>query len=73
MTPTSPNSRIDSTLPYVKREGMRILWNGYPDQETAFAEADKLSSFYELEYPDVAASQAVEIDEAIEQIKILYR
>jgi nitrate/TMAO reductase-like tetraheme cytochrome c subunit len=66
------NSRIDSTLPYVKREGMQILWNGYPDQETAFAEADKLSSFYELEYPEVAASQPAEIDQAIRQIKLLY-
>jgi nitrate/TMAO reductase-like tetraheme cytochrome c subunit len=66
------NSRIDSTLPYVKREGVQILWNGYPDQETAFAEADKLSSFYELEYPEVAASQPAEIDQAIRQIKLLY-
>ena len=67
------NSRIDPTLPYVKREGMQILWTGYPDQETAFAEADKLSTFYELEYPAVAASQPTEIDQAIRQIKILYK
>ena len=26
---------IDSTLPYIKREGMRILWSGYPDQASA--------------------------------------
>jgi nitrate/TMAO reductase-like tetraheme cytochrome c subunit len=67
------NNRIDSTLPYVKREGMQILWNGYPDEATAFAEADKLEDFYELEYPEVAATQPGEIDEAIAQIKILYR
>jgi nitrate/TMAO reductase-like tetraheme cytochrome c subunit len=67
------NERIDTTLPYVKREGMEILWNGYPDEETAFAEADKLEDFYELEYPEVAAEQPGEIDEAIAQIKILYR
>ena len=51
---------------------MRVLWNGYPDQETAFAEADKLSTFYELEYPTVASSQPAEIDQAIRQIKLLY-
>ncbi len=67
------NARIDSKLPYVKREGMQILWNGYPDQETAFAEADKLSSFYELQYPAVASTQSAEIDQAIRQIKILYK
>jgi hypothetical protein len=67
------NSRIDSTLPYVKREGVQILWNGYPDQETAFAEADKLDDFYALEYPTVAEASATEIDQAITQIKILYR
>jgi hypothetical protein len=66
------NARIDSTLPYIKREGMRDLWNGYPDQETAFAEIDKLATFYELKYPDVAASQSAEIDQAIRQVKILY-
>jgi nitrate/TMAO reductase-like tetraheme cytochrome c subunit len=67
------DTRIDPTLPYVKREGMQILWNGYPNQETAFAEADKLASFYELQYPEVASSQSAEIDQAIRQIKILYK
>ena len=52
---------------------MRDPLDGYPDQETAFAEADKLDDFYQLEYPDVAASSATEIDQAITQIKILYR
>jgi NapC/NirT cytochrome c family, N-terminal region len=66
------NDRIDPSLPYVKREGMQILWASYPDQETAFAEADKLTGFYELNYPKVASTQAKEIDQAINQIKLLY-
>ncbi len=66
------NDRIDAALPFVKREGMRILWNGYPDRETAFAEADKLDDFYALEYPTVAETSATEINQAINQIKILY-
>jgi hypothetical protein len=52
---------------------MRILWNGYPDQETAFAAADTLDDFYALEYPTVAETSASEIDLAISQIKILYK
>jgi hypothetical protein len=66
------NGLIDTTLPYIKREGMRILWNSYPDQQTAFAETEKLSSFYALQYPAVSATQSAEISQAERQIKILY-
>lgn len=65
--------RIDASLPYIKREGLRILWSSYPNEEVAFNEVDKLASFYELQYPDVAATQGAAIDEAVAQIKILYR
>ncbi len=64
---------ISTDLEYIKREGMRVLWSSYPDEETAFAEIDKLSGFYELEYPETAATMAAEIDEAIAQVKVLYR
>ena len=63
---------IDHTLPYIKREGMRILWATYPDEQAADAAADELAKFYELNYPDVAATKPTEIDEAIDQIKVLY-
>ena len=48
---------MDKTLPYIKREAMRILWATYPDTAAADAEADKLTSYYELNYPDVAKAQ----------------
>ena len=64
---------IDSTLPYIKREGMRILWATYPDEQAADAAADELANFYAVNYPDVAATRADEIDDAIDQIKVLYR
>ncbi len=64
---------IDKTLPYIKREGMRILWSGYPDVTTADAEASKLSGYYALNFPDVAAAKATQIDATIAQIKVLYR
>jgi nitrate/TMAO reductase-like tetraheme cytochrome c subunit len=64
---------IDSNLPYVKREGMRILTTAYPDAETADLAADGLRRFYDANYPDVAARQAAEIDQAIAQLKVLYR
>ncbi len=65
--------RIDASLPYVKREGMRILWADYPSEAAAFAEAEKLRTFYQLRYPDIAAAKSAAIDEAVEQVKILYR
>jgi hypothetical protein len=64
---------LDRTLPYIKREAMRLLFAGYPDEETADAEIDKLRGFYELNYPDVAVDKADDIDAAIKEIKALYR
>jgi len=65
--------RIDASLPYIKREGMRVLWGSYPTVEAADAEADKLANMYELHYPDVYKAKPAAINEAIEQIKLLYR
>ena len=64
---------VDASLPYIKREGMRILWAGYPDAAAADAEADKLPDFYRLNYPDVASGQASAIAAAVAEIKVLYR
>jgi nitrate/TMAO reductase-like tetraheme cytochrome c subunit len=64
---------IADTLPYIKREGMRILSASYPDAAAADAEAEKLAGFYELNYPQVAKQDATKIDQAITQIQLLYR
>jgi nitrate/TMAO reductase-like tetraheme cytochrome c subunit len=64
---------IDPTLPYIKREGMRILWANYTDEQAADAAADELADFYKLNYPEVAETKADEIDAAIGEIKTLYR
>jgi hypothetical protein len=65
--------RIDASLPYIKREGMRVLWGSYPTVEAADAEADKLANMYALHYPEVYKAKPAAINEAIEQIKLLYR
>jgi nitrate/TMAO reductase-like tetraheme cytochrome c subunit len=64
---------IDPSLPYIKREGMRILWAGYPNVETADAEIARLSDFYRLNYPDVYATKGAQIATAEDQFRILYR
>jgi len=64
---------IDKSLPYVKREGMQILWGSYADVAAADAAAEGLRDFYALNYPPLAQSKAAEIDQAIAEIKVLYR
>ncbi len=64
---------IDPTLPYIKREGMRILSAGYPNLASADAEADRLEGFYQQQYPLVFQAKAAQINAAIDEIKVLYR
>jgi nitrate/TMAO reductase-like tetraheme cytochrome c subunit len=64
---------VDKTLPYVKREAMRILYGSYDSVGAADAEADKLPAFYQTNYPLVAASQSKQIAAAVSEIKVLYR
>jgi nitrate/TMAO reductase-like tetraheme cytochrome c subunit len=65
--------RISPSLPYIKRESMRLLWAGYPDVETADVAIQALQGFYRVEYPDVAKSESAQIDTAISDLKLLYR
>ena len=64
---------IDPTLPFIKREGMRILSASYPNLATADAEVDRLSGFYKQQYPLVFQVKAAQINAAIAEIKVLYR
>jgi nitrate/TMAO reductase-like tetraheme cytochrome c subunit len=64
---------IDPELPYIKREGMRILWSNFASESAADAEIERLRDFYELRYPDVAERRAVAINVAIDELKLLYR
>lgn len=64
---------IDPSLPYIKREAMRILWGSYASEEEADAEADKLADFYKVSYPDIYATKLAQIQVAIGEFKMLYR
>ncbi len=63
---------IDPTLPYIKREAMRILWSDFPTTSAADAEIDQLRGFYELRYPDIVAGHAESINNAVAELKVLY-
>jgi hypothetical protein len=50
---------IDKSLPYIKREGLRVLNEKYPSQEAArTAIAKEVEAFYRTSYPNLAASKA---------------
>jgi nitrate/TMAO reductase-like tetraheme cytochrome c subunit len=67
------SGRIDADLPYIKREGMRILWSNFSSEAVAYAEIERLRDFYELRYPQFAQYKPMAINNAIEEIKTLYR
>jgi hypothetical protein len=52
------NGRIDKSLPYIKREGLRAVQVEYPSHEAARAGIAKdIADFYAKNYPDVAAQK----------------
>jgi nitrate/TMAO reductase-like tetraheme cytochrome c subunit len=65
--------KIDPTLPFIKREGMQILWSDYPDDAAAQAAADELKTFYAVNYPEVSETKSAAIDTAISEIKRIYQ
>ncbi len=67
------NGEIDRTLPYIKREGLKAIQAGYDSHEAAEAGiARAIRSFYEENYPEVAASRREAIDAAIAGLVHIY-
>ena len=64
---------IDKSLPFVKRESMRVIEAEYDSHEAARDEISKgLTSFYAEKYPDVAAERAEDIDAAAMALGDIY-
>jgi hypothetical protein len=65
--------RIASDLPYVKREGMRLLQAEYPDKEEAMQGFEaELLAFYTEAYPEIASSRRDDIVQAAASIRAIY-
>ena len=64
---------VDASLPYLKKEAMQILWASYPSVAAADTAANGLKAFYALNYPPLAQSKATQIDQAVAEVKTLYR
>jgi NapC/NirT cytochrome c family, N-terminal region len=64
---------MDRTLPYLKRESMRVLEADYPDHEVAKAGiARKIRDFYHSNYPEVADQKGAAIEQAIHELQVIY-
>lgn len=59
------DGQIDRSLPFIKREGLRIIDAQYPSHEQArTAIAEQLKEFYADNYPDIRNEKSAEIDAA---------
>jgi len=66
--------QIDATLPYVKREAVRVLSQGYPNTDAAREGiATGLDVFYLKQYPKVYQAQRSAIQKAIGEVQRIYR
>ncbi|HYU36028.1 MAG TPA: NapC/NirT family cytochrome c [Thermoanaerobaculia bacterium] len=66
--------RIDRALPFVHREGVRLLKAAYPSHAAADREiADGLRAFYAKQYPQVAMQKSAAIGNAAAALSSAYR
>jgi len=67
------NGYIDNTLPYIKRESMRLLRDGYQTHDEARDDIPrKLFEFYEENYPELIESEMDTISKAAEELLVIY-
>jgi len=65
--------RVDLSLPYVKREGLRLVQGDYESHEAARAAiSEELQVFYAENYPEIAADNGEAIDAAATAIGDAY-
>lgn len=67
-------NRLDPTLPYIKRESVRILSGEYKTREEGLEAIRKhLLSFYQSSQPEVWKSRQKDVEKAIEVVQGMYR
>lgn len=66
--------RIDSSLPYIKRESVAALVPDYADVPAAESGIENaLTSFYQQHYPDVWSAQETAVRKAVAAVQNIYR
>jgi len=66
--------RIDSSLPYIKQQGVQVLTADYKTTPQALDEIAKaLPAFYREKYPQVADAQQAKIQAAVSELQRIFR
>jgi hypothetical protein len=67
------NGYIDSSLPYIKRESMHLLRDGYASHDEAReAIPRRLIEFYQQNYPELIESRLDQVNKAAEELLVIY-
>ncbi len=66
------NGSIDPTLPFVKREAVRLLSAPYLTQEEGIEAMEALEEFYRAEYPQVHLAKEESVRRAVETLQDIY-
>jgi nitrate/TMAO reductase-like tetraheme cytochrome c subunit len=64
--------QISTQLPYIKRDSLALLNADYPTLAAANTAIDGLRSTYASQYPLVLKTQAAQVTQAIDQLKVEY-
>ncbi len=65
--------KIDSSLPFIKREGLDALDPPNPSLEQAITKVEVIKEFYRTSYPQIYKEKGQAIDEAINELKEIAR
>ena len=65
--------RVDRELPFVKREGLKLLSGSHPTQEAGIQAMEDLHSFYRTQYADLYAQKQVAVAQAVAELQRIYR
>jgi hypothetical protein len=64
---------IDKSLPFVKRESMRVLQASYDSHEAAAAQIEQdITNYYREQYPGIASEKASQITQAVSELSEIY-
>jgi len=65
--------KIDTTLPYIKREAVAALTQEYPEVETAKTRIGaQLTEFYKTNYPEIWNTHRAAVNQAIDSVREAY-
>jgi hypothetical protein len=64
---------IDKTLPFIKREGLRVLGASYDSHEQARAQIEQdITSFYREQFPGIASEKTEQVAAAAAELGHIY-